>query len=50
MKGERTTIFKGQVIEDGDWNFEGEITEMWKQMANCMRKEAKEMLGEMKGK
>lgn len=24
LKGERTIIFKGKTIEDGDWNFDGE--------------------------
>lgn len=28
LKGERTIIYKGKVIEDGDWNFEGETMVM----------------------
>ena len=50
LKGERATLFKGKVIEEGDWKFEGETTAMWKQMTNCIRKIAKEVLGEPKGK
>ena len=43
------TIFKGKVIKDGDWSFEGETIAMWKQMANCIRKVATEVLGGSKG-
>ena len=49
LKGERATIFKGKVIEDGDWHFEGETTEMWKQMVNYIRT-TKEVLVESKGR
>ena len=41
LKGERTTAV---------CNFEGETTAVWNQMANCIRKVDKEVLGESKGK
>ena len=42
-------MFKDKVIE-GEWNFKGETTTMWSQMAKCIRKVAKEVLGESKEK
>ena len=50
LKGQRATIFKDKVIDEGEWNFEGETTAMWNQMANYNRKVAKKLLGESKGK
>ena len=50
LKRERTTLFKDKVIDEGAWGFEGETTAMWNQMANCIRKVAKEVFGESKGK
>ena len=50
LKGERTTTFKDKVIEEGERNFEGETTMMWNQMANYIRKVAKELRRESKGK
>ena len=50
LKGERTTIFKDEVIDEGAWNFKGETTAMHNQMANCIWKATKEVLGESKGK
>ena len=50
LKGERAKIFKGKVTEEGDCNFEGETTTMWKQMANCIRTVAKKVFRESKGK
>ena len=50
LKGERPTIFKGKAIVEGDWDFERETPAIGKQMANCIRKVAKEVLEESKGK
>ena len=50
MKGQRATIFKDKVIDEGEWNFEEETTAMWNQMANYTRKVVKAVLGESKGK
>ena len=50
MKGERATIFRDKVTMEGDWDFEGETTAMWKQMTNYIRKATKEMFGVLKGK
>lgn len=50
MKGERATIFKDKVITEGEWNCEANTTAIWNQLANCIRKVAKEVLGESKGK
>ena len=50
LKGERATLFKDKVIDKGEWNFEGETTAMWNQMTDCIRKVAKDVLGELKGK
>lgn len=43
-------MFQDKVIDKGEWNFEGETTVMWNQMANCIRKVTKQVLGESKGK
>ena len=38
------------MIDEGEWDFEGETRAMWNQMANCIKKVAKEVLKESKGK
>ena len=40
-------IFKDKVIEEGEWNFEGEATAMWNQMAIYIEKVAREVLREL---
>ena len=50
LKGERTIVFKDKVIDEGEWNFKGESTEMRNQMAVYIRKVAKEVLEKSKGK
>ena len=42
--------FKDKVTKEGEQNFQGETTEMWNQMAYCIRKVVKKMLGESKEK
>ena len=50
FKGENLAKFKNQLAKEDFWSFEGEINLMWNKMANCVKKVAKEILGESKGK
>ena len=50
LKAKRATMFKDKVIEEGERNFKGESIAIWNQMADYIRKVAKEVLGELKGK
>ena len=50
LKGVRATIFKDKVIDAGEWNFEAENTAMRNEMANYIKKVAKEVIGKSKGK
>ncbi|PKA66012.1 hypothetical protein AXF42_Ash010421 [Apostasia shenzhenica] len=49
LKNENKFIFKKKVLELGQWNINGETDLMWLTVANCIRKVAKDVLGESKG-
>ncbi|KAM2304509.1 hypothetical protein ACFXTH_024206 [Malus domestica] len=49
LKEEKQAIFKEKVITQCVWDREGEASQMWDSMASCIRKVAKEVLGESKG-
>ncbi|KAM1176204.1 hypothetical protein ACFX19_029118 [Malus domestica] len=49
LKEEKQVIFKEKVITQCVWDREGETSQMWDSMASCIRKVAKEVLGESKG-
>ncbi|KAM2452819.1 hypothetical protein PS2_010187 [Malus domestica] len=49
LKGEKQVIFKEKVITQCGWDREGEASQRWDSMASCIRKVAKEVLGESKG-
>ncbi|KAM1059887.1 hypothetical protein ACFX15_023923 [Malus domestica] len=49
LKEEKQVIFKEKVITQCVWDREGEASQMWDSMASCIRKVAKEVLGESKG-
>ncbi|PKA62210.1 hypothetical protein AXF42_Ash015095 [Apostasia shenzhenica] len=49
LKNENKCIFKKKVLELGQWNINGDTDLMWLTVANCIRKVAKDVLGESKG-
>ncbi|KAM2890269.1 hypothetical protein COP2_008711 [Malus domestica] len=49
LKEEKQVIFKEKVITQCVWDRDGEASQMWDSMASCIRKVAKEVLGESKG-
>ncbi|KAM0997763.1 hypothetical protein ACFX2C_007613 [Malus domestica] len=49
LKGEKQVILKKKVITHYVGDREGKASQMWDSMASCIRKVAKEVLGESKG-
>eukprot|EP00262_Sarcandra_glabra_P012088 TRINITY_DN3039_c0_g2_i3.p1 TRINITY_DN3039_c0_g2~~TRINITY_DN3039_c0_g2_i3.p1 ORF type:complete len:402 (+),score=55.32 TRINITY_DN3039_c0_g2_i3:275-1480(+) len=50
LKGDKITVFKGKMSDREVWWCEGDPNEMWEQMARCLKRIAKEVLGESKGR
>ena len=49
LKGEKQDVFKDKMIEEGKWNFDEDIKRMWNELAKCIKRVAKDILGESKG-
>ena len=49
LKGDKQLAFQRQLMEERVWEIEGNASFMWEEMANGIRKVAKEVLGESKG-
>ena len=43
-------VFKEKLLEEATWSYIGDANIMWDVMASCIRKVAKEVLGESRGK
>jgi hypothetical protein len=37
------------MIKEGKWNLDEDVDRMWNEMTNCIKKVAKDVLGESKG-
>ena len=49
MKGEKQDVFKDKMIKEGKWNLDEGVDRMWNEMAKCIKRAAKDVLGESKG-
>ena len=49
LKGEKQDVFKDKMIKEGKWNLDEGVDRMWNEMAKCIKRAAKDVLGESKG-
>ena len=46
---ERQDVFKDKIIKEGKWNLDKDVDKMWNEMTTCIKRVAKDILGESKG-
>ncbi len=49
LKWEKQDVFKDKMIKEGKWNLDKDVDRIWNEMANCIKRVAKDVLGESKG-
>ena len=50
LKGIKQLTFKEKLLDKATWSYIGDLNTIWDAMASCIRKVAKEVLGESRGK
>lgn len=50
MKVEKITAFRGKLLKESNWDWDIDINGIWSQMASSIKRVAKEVLGESKGR
>lgn len=50
LKGKNTISYKDILQKEGNWSLKTKASKIWDQMANCIMRVAKDVLGESKGK
>jgi hypothetical protein len=49
LMGEKQDMFKDKMIKERKWNLDEDVDKMRNEMANCIKRVAKDVLGESKG-
>lgn len=46
LKGEKKYSFKDKMTKDGKWDLDEEVDKMWNEMAACIKRVVKDIIGE----
>lgn len=49
MKGEKQDVFKDKLVKESMWDLDKDNVKMWNEMASCIKRVAKKVIGESKG-
>ena len=50
MKGKKVEIFRDKLLKEATWDLEDETNILWNKMGECVKRIAKGILGESRGK
>ena len=50
FEGKKVEIFKKKMLKEATWDLEDETNILWNKMCECVKRIAKEILGESRGK
>jgi len=48
LKGEKQDVFKDKMVKESMWNLDKDNFKMWNEMASCIKRVAKKVIGESK--
>ncbi|MCX8814367.1 exonuclease/endonuclease/phosphatase family protein, partial [Vibrio parahaemolyticus] len=49
LKGEKKDLFRDNILKEKIWDLDGEVNKLWNEITTCIKKNAKEILGESIG-
>lgn len=49
LKGEKQDVFKDKLVKESMWDLDKDNVKMWNEMASCIKRVAKKVIGESKG-